>query len=291
MIQSRFQVLCYAIVLCAASRSHLEAQEPRTPGKPPVEIFLTASGKNSVPVLVEQAELTVTLDKQPAQVTSLRSAKDDKLLFAVMIDVSTSNRAQADSIKEAANQLFQGLSTGSHRGYLVAFDVSARISNRPLEPSEAPKALDGLQFGGATALFDAIAQTSTTVLSKSRNPDIARRVIILLSDGDDNQSRTHPQDAEEKAERDGVSIFSLDTTFAHNRGEDMLKELATKTGGQAITDWKMEEGVKTLLEAINFQSVLTFVPTPASNHDLHSHSVKSLRKDIQISAPAQVALP
>ena len=293
MIQRRFEIPLLVIVLCAVSQSHLQGQELQAsaPGKPPVEVFLIASGKNGLPALLAQSDLAITVDKQPVQVSSLRSAKDDKLLFAVVIDVSTSSGRQAEWIREAAKQLFQGLSTDGNKGYLVVFDVKARMSDRTLESSEARQVLDRVKFGGGTALFDAIAQTSATVLSKSRNPEIARRVIVLLSDGDDNQSRTRPQQAEQLADREGVSIFCLGTSIAHGRGEEVLQEFAKETGGQAIFEAKLEEGVRTLLAAIDSQSVLSFVQDPPSNRDMHALVVKSSQKDIQISAPAEISLP
>src|ERR1035441_6484767 len=116
----------FCAVLLSGTVSHLVAQGPvlPPPAKPAVEIFLTASGKHSTPATLDQPQLTVTLDKQPAQVTSVRSAKNDKLLFAVLVDVSTSNRKDSVSIRKTANQLFQGLSVGEGRGDLGVFDVS-----------------------------------------------------------------------------------------------------------------------------------------------------------------------
>lgn len=280
-------------MLLAGTVSQLVAQGPVLPpqDKTAVEIFLTASGKHSAPATLDQPQLTVTLDKLPAQVTSVRSAKNDKLLFALLVDVSTSNRKDSVSIRKTASQLFQDLSTGESRGYLVVFDVSASMSKRPLQPSEARNVLEGLQFGGGTALFDAIAKTCTTVLSKSGNPDTPRRVILLLSDGDDNQSHTSPQEAVQAAEREGVSVFSLNTMGPAGVGEHILAEITARTGGQAIISEKAEKGEMALLAAIDSQWVLSLVSPPNSNQKLHSFAVKSSQKGIQISAPEQIALP
>jgi Ca-activated chloride channel family protein len=232
----------------------------------------------------------VTLDKQPIPVTSARSAKDDQILFAVVIDVSTSSARHSAWIREAANLLFEGLSTGGNRGYLVFFDVSAQVSAKTLQPSEARKALDGLKFGGGTALFDTIAETCKAVLSKQKNPDTPRRVILLLSDGDDNQSHTYLQEAVQLAEKEGVSVFSLATPNSGNKGEQILGEFAKDTGGQAIVNETTKDGVKAMLAAIDSQWVLSLVPPPSSKQSLHSFAVKSSQKGVQISAPAQIVL-
>ena len=286
------QLLFGAFLSCTASLGYLAAQEAPSPhpGRQPVEIYVTASDKNSSSVSLNQPELTVTLDKQPVQVASVRSAKSDKLLFAVLVDASTSNRKQSDSVRAAANQFFEGLSAADNRGYLVFFDQSVRMSGRPLLPSEAREALAGLKFGGATAVFDAIAQTCTTVLSKRVNPEPPRRVILLISDGDDNMSHIYLEEAIQLAEKEGVSIFSLATPTAGNNGERVLSEFSKKTGGQVIINNNMEKGATDLLAAIDSQWVLSLVPPPFSDQNLHSLMVKSSRKDVHLSAPEKIVL-
>src|SRR6202043_652081 len=94
--------------------------------------------------------------------------------------------------KKAASQLFQGLATDGNQGYLVLFNVSAAISARPLQASEVQRLLEVAKFGGGTAVYDAVEQTCIQKLSRSKNPNIPRRVILLISDGEDNQSHvTH----------------------------------------------------------------------------------------------------
>ena len=292
MIQLRLLVLCVALSLSITSQNHLVAQEALQPplGKAPVEVYLTATGKNSSSGALDQSALTVTLDKQPIQLTSIRSAKHDKLLFAVVVDASTSNARNSGWIKKAAFDLFEGLLANGNQGYLVSFDVSARRSASPLQLSEVRKVLVDLQFVGGTALFDTIAKTCTTVLSKSGNPNNPRRAIILISDGDDNQSHTQPKEAIQVAEKEGVSIFSLRTTVGGDTGEQILGDFTKKTGGRAVIDESRKEGVRALLSAIDSQWVLSFVPPSSSNRDLHSFAVKSSQKSIEISAPANIVI-
>jgi Mg-chelatase subunit ChlD len=133
-----------------------------------------------------QSELSVSVDKQTAQVNTLRAAKSDALLFAVVVDASKSDAGGAALIKKAALQLFQGLSTDGNRGYLVLFNVSVAISHKPLQVSEAQSVLDATKFDGGTAVYDAIEQTCIQRLSRSGNPDTPRRVILLIPDGEDN---------------------------------------------------------------------------------------------------------
>jgi hypothetical protein len=128
----------------------------KKPQSPPdnqsVQVILTASGKRDSPVTLTQSELSVSVDKQPAQVNALRAAKSDPLLFAVVVDTSRSDAGGAALIKRAPLELFQGLATGGNQGYLVLFNVSVATSKQPLQVSQVQDVLDGAKFGGGTAV-------------------------------------------------------------------------------------------------------------------------------------------
>jgi Mg-chelatase subunit ChlD len=292
MIQRAFYFLCSALFLCIASQNQVAGQvAPFQPfANPAAQVYLTASGKDGSPAIPAQSELLAFVYKQPAQITSLHSAKDDNLLFALLVDTSTSQAPNAESIRKAATLLFQGLSTGGNQGYLVAFDTQALMSNRPLQPSEARDALNGLKFGGATASDDAIGDTCTRILSRSKNPDFPRRAIFLITDGEDNQSRINRTKAAEIAVTEGIEIFSLATPHSASSGKRNLNEISNNTGGKAILDKKLEEGVEPLLTAINEQWVLSLVPSQASDKKWHSLVIETTQRDVSLSTPAKVFL-
>jgi hypothetical protein len=253
-------------------------------------MFFTASAKDHSPEMPSLSELDASIDKQPVQITSLRSATDDKLLFALVLDVSTSQAPRAGPIKEAAMQLFQALAASGNQGYLVVFDVGVMKSKRPLQFSEVQGALDRIKFGGGTALFDAIGQTCTTILSRAGNPDFPRRAIVLISDGDDNQSRMTPKEAIEAAEKEGVAIFSLATSSAQGPGERFLGDATRNTGGQESTAKNIEDGVKPLLSAINGQLAIDLASPVPPDQKLHSFVISTSNKNVQLSAPAKILI-
>jgi Ca-activated chloride channel homolog len=235
--------------------------------------------------------LNAALDKQPAQVLSLRPAKDENLLFAVMVDVSRSESARAQLIKDVATGIFEGLSNNQCHGYLALVNQTVQRSTRPLQPSEVAAMIDKVGFGGGTALFDGIAQISNRVLGVSQNPDTPRRLLILLSDGDDNYSHLTLANAEEVAEREGVAVFSLAEFSDSGQGEGVLRQVSKDTGGREIVVNKLSEGIAPLLAAIQGQSVLTIVPSQAADQKLHSLVVKTTEKGISVSVPAHIPLP
>jgi Mg-chelatase subunit ChlD len=238
-----------------------------------------------------QGELSAKIDKQPAQITSLRSARQDPLLFVLLIDVSTSEGRNAESIKNAAKMIFQSLSAGGNKGYLGFFELTLRLSNRPLQNSEAQSALNGIKFGGPTAIYDAIEQTCTGVLSRAANPGVPRRLIILLSDGDDNQSHLQSAKADEVAAEQGVAIFSLTTESDATKGGHFLKELGNTTGGKLVSARKLEEGIAPLLNAIDQQWAVELAISGNLDKKSHSLAIDDSQKGIRISAPVHILLP
>jgi len=264
---------------------------PLPPAQPKVFIYLTASNRDGSPAVPMQSDLSVEIDKQPAQIASLRSAKEDPLLFALLIDGSRSEGRNAESIKNAARTIFQSLSTGGNKGYLGVFDDAVYLSRAPLQSADAEKFLSGIKFGGPTALYDAIGYTSTQSLNRSGAPQFPRRMIILLSDGDDNQSHLQPAKAEEAANEQGVAIFSLTTESDATKGGHSLRELGNTTGGKVISARKLEDGVAALLSAIDEQWAVELAIPKNLDKNSHSLAIEDSQKGVRISAPVHILLP
>ena len=292
-----WQQLIGGVILFSAvssqDQSVAQGAQNSSPDKLSVQVFLTASDKKGSPATPVQSELSVSVDKQPSQINALRPAKNDPLLFALVVDTSRSDIGSADSIKKAALQLFQNLSTDGNRGYLVLFSGTVTISKQPLQVSQAQGALDAARFGGGTAVYDAIQQTCIQTLSRSKNPATPRRAILLISDGEGNLSHITHIKAEEAVEKDGVAVFSLVTrsSLAGPQGEHFLKEISQGTGGQAISVKNVTDGVVPLLAAIENQWALSFVPAQSLDQRFHSLDIKALKKGVHVFAPAHIFAP
>jgi hypothetical protein len=260
-------------------------------GQADFQFFLTALAKDNSPAVLQETALSVRIDKAVAQVKSVRSVKDDPLLFAVVVDVSKSDASIANSIKEAAFQLFQGLASAQNQGYLVLFNHEVEATEDPISVSEAKKALDSATFEGGTAVYDAVEITCRQRLSRSENSAKSRRVIFLISDGEDNSSHVTRAKAEQAALEEGVSVFSVATknSISGPIGEKVLKEVSQMTGGFA-TAKDLKQAVPLSLAAIKAQWVVTLVSTQSADRNLHSMQIKCTQKDVRILAPSSVLL-
>jgi len=293
------QLWIIALFILVLSCIELPAQSsPATPSKATVDILVSAYQKDGSPATPTASSITVHIDKEVAQVQSVRSAKNDPLLFAVLVDLSGSNAGNADAIRNAVVKVFEGLAGDHNQGYLVLFSDTVAISRRPFDVVQTKKTLDAATFQGGTAVYDAIRETCTRQLSRSENTGMQRRTIIVISDGDDNASHIGHADAELVAEQEGVPVFSLvihSESASHgrfgsaSRGRETLKEISRNTGGMAADN--QMDGVPQLLHAIDAQIVLTVVPEQASDRNLHSLRVKAEQKDIEILVSTHVFLP
>ena len=93
-------------------------------------------------------------------------------------------------------------------------------------------------------MFDAIYFACRDKLMGVDKGQIAtRRAIILLSDGEDNQSRVTMSEAVEMAQRAEVIIYAISTNTSGlvTRGDKVLKHFAEETGGKAFFPFKIED--------------------------------------------------
>ena len=105
------------------------------------------------------------------------------------------------------------------------------------------KGIRMIRPGGGTALFDALFYACRDKLMKEKEAQPVRRAIILLSDGDDNQSRVTREEAIEMAQRAEVVVYTISTNLAPNkdRGDKVMERIAAATGGRSFSPFKIQD--------------------------------------------------
>jgi VWFA-related protein len=173
--------------------------------------------------------------------------------------------------------------------FLMDFSASTSVlelTSGNLQPISGR--VTSLKTGGLTALYDVLISAAAAM---THNPEgkPARRVIILLSDGDDNYSRSSLPEAVEAAQRANIMIYAI---TAHNpryvlRGDAVLKRLAATTGGRdfILKNFGAADAAFAQIEDdLRTQYSITFHPRAANRCGYHRLQVRPQNGKLQIRA-------
>ena len=117
-----------------------------------------------------------------------------------------------------------------------------------------------------------------------------RKAIIVVSDGEDNQSEFSKAQAIEMAQRAEVIIYAISTDDSGlvMRGDKVLEQLAEATGGRVFFPFKMKDITRSFAaieDELRSQYVVSYKP---ANFDAdgryRSIEISSLKKDLQVRA-------
>ena len=188
------------------------------------------------------------LDNQraPAQVYRFSQQTDQPLRVGLVIDASTSIRSRFKFEQQAATEfLLDILRPRTDRAFIMGFDVSAYVTQGfTNNPDLLETGLNRLKPGGGTALYDAVYHACRDQMLNGVNSQAeVRKALILVSDGDDNQSRAYLDDAIKMCQRAETTIFTISTNTSpsRQRGDDTLKKMAEATGGTAFYPQRLED--------------------------------------------------
>jgi len=183
--------------------------------------------------------------KAPEQIRDFRSETDLPLRVGLLVDASNSIRDRFKFEQEAATEFLNSIVRPKQDlAFVIGFDSTPEVTQD--FTSDTEKLSNGIRMlrpGGGTALFDAVYYACRDKLMKQKDKSTVRRAIILVSDGDDNQSHATLSEAIEMAQRAEVIIYTISTSTSNSedRGDKYLKKLAENTGGRAFTPFKIQD--------------------------------------------------
>jgi VWFA-related protein len=196
------------------------------------------------------------------------------LTLALIIDVSGSIRDKLRFEQEAAIEFFYtAIEEGRDQGMLITFDsLPELLQDFTDNPEALSEAVRRIRAGGGTALYDAIFLAIDQKISLKQGE--ARRVVVVISDGDDNASRVSMTETMELAQRNDVAIYTISTnstanfqTPEQNRGDRTLETFAAETGGRAFFPFELEElavNFADISQELRSQYSLSYRPTNLS---------------------------
>jgi Ca-activated chloride channel homolog len=184
-------------------------------------------------------------NKAPLSINSFTSQTDLPLRVGLLIDASNSIRDRFKFEQEAAIEfLNQIVRPKSDLAFVLGFDSTFEVTQDYTDSTEKlSKGVRILRPGGGTALFDAIYFAARDKLMNVAATGPTRRAIIVLSDGEDNQSRVTREEAIEMAQRAEVIIYAISTNISGTkmRGDKVLERFAESTGGRVFFPFKLQD--------------------------------------------------
>ncbi len=193
-----------------------------------------------------QSDFTVIDNSKPANILSFSRQTNLPLRVGLLIDASNSVRDRFKFEQEAAIEfLNQIIRPPYDKAFVIGFDTTPEVTQDFTDDTQAlSHGVRMLRAGGGTAMYDAIYYACRDKLMNADKGLLAtRRTIILLSDGEDNQSRVSREEALEMALRAEVIIYAISTNTSgvKLRGDKVLEYFAEQTGGKAFFPFKIED--------------------------------------------------
>jgi len=219
------------------------------------------------------------------KIERLREPGLSKLDMVLVFDVTGSTRTHFNFARQAADSFLRSLFRSGDTVSILCIASDPEVILEKTESLEA--ALNGLKilqpFGAATAFFDSIF--AATRLFYSPADAETRRVMVVLSDGEDNLSRMNLTDTLKSIQRENCIFYSINPgeistslSKVSRRGQKWMETLAEQTGGTAFFAESLEdlgEIYRRIADELQVQYLLGYYsPAPKADGLFRSISVK-----------------
>ena len=260
-----------------------------------VDLFFTVKDKSGqlVPHLTKN-DCSVEEDKVPQTIKNFVAETNQALTLGILLDTSGSQQYVLPLEQQAGSQFLQRVLRSKDEAFLISFDVnvdllqdytnSAHMLSRALDKAEINTAggngAAGIPGAGGgtvptigdpkgTLFYDAIKLASEQKL----NSESGRKAMIILTDGQDQGSRTKIADAIAAAQKSNVIIYVIliaDVSGYWNTGMgyygySAAKRVAEETGGRVINvgnnGKKLEDAFQQIEDELRTQYVASYTPT------------------------------
>ncbi len=188
---------------------------------------------------LQLGDIRILDDKRPPQrVLQFTQQSKLPLLLGLVVDTSGSVRPrfsfeQRTAIQFMREMLSQSADLGFVEGFANAPTVTQDFTS---DHAQLAAGVNRLENHGGTALFDAVSHACWKLAAYPEQERVAK-VLVVLSDGEDNSSRRSLKQTLQDAEITGVTIYTISTKQvlgAKTDADHVLEALAARTGGEAM---------------------------------------------------------
>jgi VWFA-related protein len=245
-------------------------------------------------------DFEVTEGKRPQTIQEFTAESDLPLRLGILINTSNSVRDRFRFEQDAAAEFLRTVMRARlDKALLVRFDTHAElVTDLVDDPVKLEAGIRDLRPGGGTALYDAIYYACRDKLALDQPRTKFRRAIVIVSDGDDNQSDYTRDQALEMAQKADVVIYAISTNSsgAATDGDKVLRYLTSETGGRAFFPFQvedMEQSFENIANELRHQYNILYRPEPLlTDGQWHPVSLRVKgRKDLIVRARAGYYAP
>jgi Ca-activated chloride channel homolog len=242
---------------------------------------------------LNQTDFNIFDDHKPVEsILNFRRETDLPIELGLLMDVSGSVQGRFGFEKDAATGFLQHIiRPGYDRAFVVGFNKESHLTQDFTD--QVPLLAAGVQRlnnGGGTALYDAIYKACKEKLLHDQSDHPIRKALVILSDGEDNQSEYTRAQAIEMAQRAEVLIYAISTDDSGLilRGDKVLEDLASATGGRAFFPYKMRDithSFAAIEDELRSQYAVSYKPSDFdADGRYRSIEITSLKKDLLVRA-------
>jgi Ca-activated chloride channel family protein len=215
---------------------------------------------------IPRSAFKVFEDGRPQAISHFTS-ENVPLELITAVDISGSMTPAMPRVKRAVKDFLSSV-PDRHQVSLLGFnDAIFALTRKTTDPAERVRAVDRLAPWGATALYDVILRGADML-----GRQIARKAIVVFSDGEDQGSHVALRDVERRLQTSDMTLYMI----AQGRGvsqdylRKVMQQLTTPTGGRAIyTDNidQLQAAFDELLDELSNQYLLGYQPTNMKRDD------------------------
>lgn len=233
-----------------------------------VNVFVTVTDAHGAPVGgLKKDNFMVQEDGQPQKISVFDKESALPLSIALAVDTSLSTRHDLPLEQASAKRFVHTILRPVDAFSVYAFSESVRESTPGFTPDlkRIDEAIDHIRYGSATALYDAVF-----LASRALDPRHGRKVIVLITDGEDTISKVDFHEAERAAEEAEALVYSIiivpiETSAGREvGGEHALIQLSDDTGGKyyyATSISQLDEAFQKISDELRTQYLLAYYPS------------------------------
>jgi VWFA-related protein len=253
-------------------------------------LFTVTDKKNRFVTDLDREDFKVFDNDDPQNIKEFVRESELPLRIGVLIDTSNSVRTRFKFEQEAAIEFIRSvLAEEKDRAFLVSYDTRAELvvdfTNNAERLAEGVRTL---RAGGGTALYDSIYYACRDKLPEDWPPEQFRRALVIIGDGDDNQSTVTREMALEMAHKAETVIYTISTNRSGKSepGDKTMRRFARETGGISFHPFQatdLEQSFVDIANELRHQYFILYSPDNfVADGAFHRVQVKTRLKDAVI---------